>query len=220
MNADSFYSKSHSFLPRAIEKIAGRARNDTRTIIALPPKHVDEQTDEEELDDDNLASGEIPSEVPGPVEVEYESDDEAPLASPLAKRKRSANTALKWKKVTPCCNIFSTAGAEERKAKVIDTFADQNPVQIFESIFDKSVLELIFSQTRLYALQKNDHKFTVSSNVLQMFIGILFLSGYNCLARERLYWSLDEDVGVKCVSLCMSRNRFQKIKKYVHFADN
>ena len=92
------------FLPRAIEKLADIARNDTRTIIALPSQHVDEQTDEEELDDDNLASGEISLEVPGPVEVEHESDDDddAPLASPLAKRKRSANTALKWKKVTPC----------------------------------------------------------------------------------------------------------------------
>ena len=85
--------------------------------MALSPQHVDEQTVEEELDDDNLASGEIPSEVSGPVEVEYESDDEAPLASPLPKRKRSANTALKWKKVTPCCNISNTAGAEEQKAK-------------------------------------------------------------------------------------------------------
>ena len=53
-----------------------------------------------------------------------------------------------------------------------------------------------------------------------MFLGILFLSGYNCLARERLYWSLGEDVGVKCVFLCMSRNRFQEIKKSIHFADN
>ena len=53
-----------------------------------------------------------------------------------------------------------------------------------------------------------------------MFFGILYLSGYNSLARERLYWSLDEDAGVKCVSSCMSRNRLHGIKKYLHFAYN
>ena len=118
--------------------------------------------------------------------------------------------------------MSSTAGAEERKAEVVDTFADQNSLQIFESIFDDSVLELILSQTRLHAQQKNDHMVTISSNELQMFLGFLFLSGYNCLARKRLYWPLDEDVSIKCVSLCtgMPQNRFQEIKKHIHFADN
>ena len=55
-----FYSKSHSSLPRAIEQVNSSARNDTWTVITLPPDSVDEQTDEEELDDDNLASEDIP----------------------------------------------------------------------------------------------------------------------------------------------------------------
>jgi hypothetical protein len=56
--------------------------------------------------------------------------------------------------------------------------------------------------------------------ILKIFIGILFLSGYHRLPRERLYWSLDEDVKVKLVSNAMSRNRFEEIKRYLHLADN
>ena len=47
MNTNMFYSKSHSSLPRAIEQLNIRARNDTRTVITLPSDCVDEQTDED-----------------------------------------------------------------------------------------------------------------------------------------------------------------------------
>ena len=53
-----------------------------------------------------------------------------------------------------------------------------------------------------------------------MSFGIFFLSGYHSLSREKLYWSLDEDLSVSCVSTCMSRNKFQEIKNYIHFAEN
>lgn len=81
----------------------------------------------------------------------------------------------------------TTLGAEKRRVEVVGIFSNENPVEIFESIFDDSVLELILSQTELFARQKNDHKFTISSDELKMFFGILYLSGYNCLVRERLY---------------------------------
>ena len=61
--------------------------------------------------------------------------------------------------MTPCSNITRTEGANERKTEVIEKFSNQNPLQIFESIFDDSVFDLILSQTMLFAQQKNDHKF-------------------------------------------------------------
>ena len=46
------------------------------------------------------------------------------------------------------------------------------------------------------------------------------ISGYHSLARERCYWSLDEDLHVDVVSKAMSKNRFAEIKKFLHLADN
>ena len=119
-----------------------------------------------------------------------------------------------------CCETVSTIGANERGSEVIVKVSGKNPVQIFEGIFDDSVLELVMSQTILFAQQKNNHGFTISRDELKMFLGILALSGYHSLAREKLYWSLDEDLAVNCVSSCMSRNRFQEIRKFIHFPDN
>ena len=117
----------------------------------MPPDCVDEHTDEEELDDDNLVSENVPLEFVGSVEIEYEGDDdddeEESLVRPLAKRKRPSQTELKWEKMTPCSNITGTEGAKERKAEVVEPFSNQ-------SIFDDSVLELILSQTLLFAQQK------------------------------------------------------------------
>lgn len=44
MNTNTFYPKSHSYLPRVIEKLASAsARNEAGAIIALPPERVDKQ---------------------------------------------------------------------------------------------------------------------------------------------------------------------------------
>ena len=48
----------------------------------------------------------------------------------------------------------------------------------------------------------------------------MLLSGYNSLSQERLYRWNDEDVGVNLVKKKMFRNRFQKMKKYLHLADD
>jgi hypothetical protein len=55
---------------------------------------------------------------------------------------------------------------------------------------------------------------------IKIFIGILLLTGYHKLPREKQLWSLDEDLHVRFVSNAMSRNRFQEIKRYINLADN
>ena len=49
---------------------------------------------------------------------------------------------------------------------------------------------------------------------------MLFLSGYNSLPQQNLYWERKFDVEPPIVYKTISRNRFKDIKKYVHFADN
>ena len=39
-------------------------------------------TDEEQLDDDDLNIEEVPAEISGQIEIEDESDDNAPVVSP------------------------------------------------------------------------------------------------------------------------------------------
>lgn len=97
---------------------------------------------------------------------------------------------------------------------------DLSAVQIFEKIFDEEVMNMTRHYTKLYAAQKNNHDFDVTVEELKKFFGIIILTGYHTLPRERLYWSLDEDCSVPIVSRTMSKNRFMEIKKFLHFCDN
>nr|CAH7750906.1 unnamed protein product [Callosobruchus chinensis]CAH7763309.1 unnamed protein product [Callosobruchus chinensis]CAH7769864.1 unnamed protein product [Callosobruchus chinensis] len=113
-----------------------------------------------------------------------------------------------------------THGYNDRLNVLKECIRDETPVETFERLFDKRILEHIVKQSMLYAAQKNDHSFCVTEDEIKVFLGILMFSGYHKLPRERLFWCLDEDVSVPCISQAMSRNRYYQIKKYLHFADN
>ena len=91
---------------------------------------------------------------------------------------------------------------------------------MFKLYFNEDVYSLITIESERYAKQKLNHSFSLSVADLDVFLGIVLLSGYNSLHQEQLYWSNDEDVGVNLVKKKMSRNRFQEIKRYLHFGDN
>ena len=73
----------------------------------------------------------------------------------------------------------------------------------------------------LYANRdQNDANFNVTSDEMKRFIGILLFSGYHFVTSERDYWSNQPDLKVSFIADSMSRDRFLKIKKYFHVADN
>lgn len=195
-------------------------------LVTLPPESS-VVTDEEEGDEDYIQSTDIPRDISGRVEIftnrdqdDWDSSDEEPVAA--AKRFRNAHNEPRWRKIDPTYEpMKSTEGnVQERLDKLMDELKGENPLYIFEKIFDDEVLTMIIQYTQTYAAQKNIHDFKISAVELQTFLGILLLSGYHSLPRERLYWSLDEDCNVPIVSKSMSRNRFLEIKRYLHFCDN
>jgi hypothetical protein len=74
----------------------------------------------------------------------------------------------------------------ERQA-ILKSRLGLNPVEVFEKIIDGDVVSLIVEQSNLYSTQKNDHSFFVSKTDIRVFLGVLLLSGYHKLPRERLY---------------------------------
>ena len=55
---------------------------------------------------------------------------------------------------------------------------------------------------------------------MKAWLAILFLSGYVSVQRWRMYWEVGSESTNQLVTNSMSRNRFEKIKKYAHYADN
>lgn len=221
--------KDYLGLEEAVNAIMAEDTDAEYDVVIIPPD-PGVVTDEEEGEDD-LQTSDLPRDVPGTLEVthrrrhdssEWEDSDDEPLSS---KRSRQDSRDLdpKWRKCTPsystssqlCDNMCSS-----RKTQVINQLKDLSPTEVFEKIFDEEVYNLIIYNSLLYAGQNNRHGFEMNKNDLRRFLGILILSGYHKLPRERQYWSYDEDIGVPLVSNCMSRNRFLEIKRNLHLVDN
>ena len=94
-------------------------------------------------------------------------------------------------------------------------------MELFEQFIDIASFEFFKQQFELYGNRdKNNPNFSTSIDEIRQFFGILLLSGYHSLPYERDYWSTADDLACRIVPKVMSRNRFQDLKKYCHFADN
>ena len=93
-------------------------------------------------------------------------------------------------------------------------------VKLFEKFFDKEVLELIVSQTILYATSKGDIGFTVTVEEICVFLGILIVSGICAVPSRQYYWRNSTLTRNERVSNAMRRNQFEKIVQNIHFVDN
>lgn len=109
-------------------------------------------------------------------------------------------------------SIFST--------KCTEKYKDLTPVQIFELFIDEEVINLFVTETKKYAVLKNESNMNVSADEIKAFLGILILSGYNSLPGKKCYWNTKDDMKNILVSECMRRDRFLYINKYFHVGDN
>ncbi|XP_022817936.1 piggyBac transposable element-derived protein 3-like [Spodoptera litura] len=202
-----------------IEDFSDEELNDIEIAI-LPPDAVDEMTDIEEGPDDDM--GVLPvSDVAGQVEFSCTIDSGAEN-HPTQTTSRTSRTVT-WRKCEP---VYSEIQPESNTAKqclenMITQLEGKSAVEIFENLLCDGILEYIVHETVSYAKHyKNDLNFNLTINELKVFIGILFFSSYHHLPQSKLYWCRDEDVHIPFVEQAMSRNRFDKIKSYLHFNDN
>ena len=87
-------------------------------------------------------------------------------------------------------------------------------------ILTDDILQFICSESVRYAKSKGSHSFKLELHDLKFFIAILLISGYVDLPRRPILWGYSADVHNDAVSSMMSRNRFDKIMKYLDLTDN
>lgn len=230
INVLNFYGKRCKMLDEALEDVASAEGEKVVDIVLLPPEAVDEITDEDDIDEDNLYSS-IPNDVPGELELFYSSDDDEDNLSlatlqkmwhneGAANKRRKLNSVPDWHSEVTNSDDLNSTFTQEKMDNIRTKFENSTPIQIFETIVSDEVIQLLVQQSNLYASQNNRHDFSVTTKDIQIFLGVLFFSGYHKLPRERLYWSLDEDFDTKLVYNAISRNRYSEIKKNLHLADN
>lgn len=205
ISADCFYGKRYDTLENAIDYVASTSHHNV-DVILLPPD-VDTQTDEEDIDEDVCDNPHFPADIPGEVEVHYDSasdsdDDNIPLSEfgtkcnqvnpDSSKRKKTdKEPEARWTDKIVDLQMKETMGYLYRLNDLKKHVQKDSPVETFERLFDKEILKHIAEQSKLYAAKKNNHAFFVTDDELRIFTGILIFSGYHRLPRERLYRNLD-----------------------------
>jgi len=191
--------------------LLGAQEDECHEIVVLPPTNVDEETDNDDIDDENVGEAEVNGDLAGEFELVVQDDDFV--------EEEEHNFAPRWEKDT-CQNDFIKVPFDLNLENIFNRCANMNDIDFFELFFDQFMLEHILQESIVYAGQKNDHNFTLTLDDLKSFLGILMFSGYHQLPQQTHYFTQSEDLGIPLVYNHMTRDRFLTIKKYLHFNDN
>lgn len=218
-------------LEEALELLNILDSDESDVEIAVLPPDASELTDEDEGDDTEVNTGEIVvNDVPGTLEVrvgdsvETEASTSAGVSTTKRRRKAEKYQSSWIKTKSPQYSKWKTqvdSTANDLLKHMETTLKEKSPVELFEQFYSNEVYDHIVKETVRYATDvKNEHDFLTSADEIRVFLGILLLTGYHSNTCERDYWSDAEDLGITLVKNAMSRNRFQKLKSYLHFVDN
>ena len=95
----------------------------------------------------------------------------------------------------------------------------KTPLQFFKHFFDDDIFNQIAAQTALYSTQQNPQKpAPVNADDIQQFIGICLYMSLIRITSTRSYWCSRSRI--EQVADVMTANRFEELKRFLHFSDN
>lgn len=96
----------------------------------------------------------------------------------------------------------------------------ESPYDFFRAIFTDEIMNLIVEETIRLANQKGKTTFRLSKKDIMIYLGINIIMTYIKYPNSRLYWSSISALRMNLIADAMSVNRFEEIKRYLHFSDN
>ena len=98
---------------------------------------------------------------------------------------------------------------------------DGTALDFFLLMFPEDLFEILVTETNRNAEQlirtKPDPRwYATTCEEMRAFVAINILFGIKTLPETRLYWSKDSFLGVPSIQKVMPRNRFEKIRQYLH----
>ena len=94
------------------------------------------------------------------------------------------------------------------------------PFDAFWNIYSDELLNIITSQTNIYANQHKGLNPPGTSEKIKVVINILLLPSYCRVLYRELYWSTSPDTHNESFSKATSRNSFREIFSNLHIRDN
>jgi len=184
------------------------SRQEEKTIMqalhtSLRRIPLDGTTSEDDCDDDE-------------EELEQEEDDE----NFIDDEKKGDDYELKWSQRRVRVKV-AEFNQESGPTKVLSS--QQTVKSFFDLMFSKKIINLICTQTNIYAeqqiLAKPDPSWKpLLPGELKAWIGCLLAMGLNKKPNIKMYW--DQTWKLSIIADRFTRDRFLSIKKYLHLANN
>lgn len=130
------------------------------------------------------------------------------------KSKRSSIELVKYDKQP------NHAPIEPEVLEIVTKLDAYTPLQLFFLFYDEAIFDLLVTETNRYYNQNNQSGELCTISQMKRFIGILLMSGYSTVPHISDYWSREPTLGRPIIRNAMSRKNFQKIKQYLHLANN
>ena len=186
MNID----RAVEFLETMKDEIPTNCQHETVDIIELPPETVDEMSDAEEFDDDEIGDNQI-VDVPGNIEVYVGTDDESEDQTSIRKSKRAKivqKEIPKWKKSAPKPTVPTIDNYKNKTVmeELIREFIDKNPFELFTLIMS-GIFEIINTKAKFMLHRRMIQVFTAPLKIMWYllaffcFLGIALIRGENCI---------------------------------------
>ena len=93
----------------------------------------------------------------------------------------------------------------------------ETPVHFFKLFFSEDMIDMISKETNNYGLQNNVIVATDSSEIEQL-LGVFIRMGIFKVPSFRMYWM--NKCRLSVIADVISRDRFEKLKRFLHFVDN
>lgn len=136
------------------------------------------------------------------------------VAKKAKKPKKKFSMTYKWKKVP----------FQHRVETLEDDFEDLNiqeiesPLEYFYKFFSRDIIEHIVSETNIYSTQCTGKSIQLTEEEFCDFLAIHILMGIVGMPSYIDYWSTK--FRYPLIANLMSLKRYEKIRRYIHFADN
>ncbi|XP_046987117.1 piggyBac transposable element-derived protein 4-like [Schistocerca americana] len=184
-----------------------------RLLCEIPS---DEDSTVDTTDDESDYEASIVAEAIVSSEGEVSESEEESESTPP---KRAADTAPTWGQ-----QFNATSGmqfdSESGPSAFIRDIDDPEPIDIFEKIFPKELVQLIVFQTNLYATQSGKSFTPTTDNEIRTFLGINILMGIKRMPAYRDYWSSAPELHDRYIASLMAVNRFGWLLRNIHLNDN
>jgi DNA excision repair protein ERCC-6 len=142
---------------------------------------------------------------------------------PVTSRPTADNDEkIEWDPMTPFLPPkHDTPSSESASLGADNNSNGESAFDVFlrVSALNKLIEEIIIPQSMTYS-EQSGVQFHTTLDEIKAFLGITILMGYHKLPCMRDYWSGDSDLYVPFVTEVMTRDRYELIRKMLHFNNN